>query len=106
MAIDMRLASKGRGEPREGLVQQGRVHVGLGKEHAAELAANGWPADKTTALEQGVASLESTASVKADAAGGARVRPRPSTRRSRTRRRSCGGCATRCRRCCARGRPG
>lgn len=72
MTVSMKLVNKGRGEPRDGLVQQGKVHVGLAKKHATELAGAGWTAEKTQALEAGVTSLESNVSIQADSRGAAR----------------------------------
>jgi hypothetical protein len=72
MSVSMKLVKKGRGEPRDGLVQQGKVHVGLAKKHATELAGAGWPAEKTQALENGVTSLESNVSIQADSRSAAR----------------------------------
>ena len=58
MTLDHRLVAKGRTEPRAGLAQQGKVHVGLAKHHAVELAEAGWAPDDTTSLEASVAKLE------------------------------------------------
>jgi hypothetical protein len=67
MKIDERLARKGRNEPRVGLMQEGKVHVGLAKQFAADLADNGWSSDDTLALESHVATLDSTVSAQAEA---------------------------------------
>lgn len=72
MTVSMKLVKKGRGEPRDGLVQQGKVHAGLAKKHATELAGAGWTDQKTQALEAGVTSLESNVSIQADSRGEAR----------------------------------
>lgn len=53
MAIDMRLAKKGRSESRLGLVEQGNVSAGLAKAYAKELADNGWLAQDTAVLVAG-----------------------------------------------------
>lgn len=72
MTVSMKLVKKGRGEPRDGLVQQGKVHAELAKKHATELAGAGWSDQKTQALEAGVTSLESNVSVQADGRSEAR----------------------------------
>jgi len=72
--MDMALVQKGRGEPRDGLAQQGKVHVGLAKQYADALAEHGWSSDDTIALEKNVASLESSVAAQTEArigAGGA-----------------------------------
>lgn len=66
MAVDMRLAAKGKSEPREALAQQGRAHITLAKQYADALIESGWSAEDTTALEQAVARLEETAGTEAD----------------------------------------
>lgn len=58
MTLDNRLVAKGRTEPRAGLAQQGKVHVGLATHHAAELNDAGWSAPDTASLEANVAKLE------------------------------------------------
>ena len=58
MALDQRLVAKGRSEPRAGLAQQGKVHVGLGTQHAVELDDAGWSAADTADLTTIVATLE------------------------------------------------
>ena len=37
MSLDLRLVEKGRGQPRDALAQEGKVHVALANHHAAEL---------------------------------------------------------------------
>lgn len=72
--MTMALVQKGRGEPRDGLAQQGKVHVGLAKQYADALAEHGWSSDDTIALEKNVASLESSMAAQVEArieAGGA-----------------------------------
>jgi hypothetical protein len=71
MAIDVRLARKGRGEPREGLIQQGKASVQIAKRHAAEIVAHGWPVEDTAQLEAGVSSLETEAAAQAEGQAGA-----------------------------------
>ncbi len=71
MTTDMRLVTKGRGEPLDGLVQQGKVHTGLAKQYAAALIESGWSDEDTQALEHEVARLETLAAkAGADAAAG------------------------------------
>src|SRR6185503_13720466 len=74
MPLDMRLVAKGKSEPRDGLAQQGKVHVGLAQHHEAELDDAGWTSTDTGALAANVASLEAAAGTQAkayDAAGDA-----------------------------------
>jgi hypothetical protein len=66
MNIDLRLVAKGEGEPRVGLVQQGRAHVALAKHYAAALVESGWSDEDTAALEREVATLESAAAAQAE----------------------------------------
>ena len=66
MKIDLRLAAKGEGEPREGLVQQGRAHIALAKHYTAALVESGWSDEDTAALESDVAMLESTMASQAE----------------------------------------
>lgn len=61
MTIDMRLVTKGRGEPLDGLLQQGKVHVALAKQYAAALIESGWSEEDTSALELEVSRLEAMA---------------------------------------------
>lgn len=58
MALDSRLVAKGSTEPRAGLAQQGKVHVGLATQYAAELDGAGWSSADTAALAANVARLE------------------------------------------------
>jgi hypothetical protein len=67
MEIDERLVKKGKNEPRDGLMQQGKVHVALAKQFAAELTDGGWSSDDTIALEGYVTSLDSTVAAQAEA---------------------------------------
>lgn len=73
MDVDIRLAKKGQAEPREGLVQQGKVSVALARAHAEALVGGGWPATKTEALAKGVATLEASATAKHEAADRSRA---------------------------------
>jgi hypothetical protein len=76
MAIDMRLANKGKDEPLAGLVEQGRVSVELAKAHPAELAGEAWSGADTTALEGLVTELDTESAAKIDSAHGARAATR------------------------------
>lgn len=67
MTLDQRLVNKGKGEPRDGLAQQGKVHVGLAKQYATDLADSGWSATDTVALAANVVSLEQAAGGQAAA---------------------------------------
>lgn len=67
MTLDIRLINKGKNEPRAGLAQEGKVHVGLAKQHATELEAHGWPPQDTDALAVNVASLEAAGGAQAKA---------------------------------------
>jgi hypothetical protein len=57
-AIDFRLATKGRNQPLDGLLEQAKVSVGLAKLHAATLGVASWTALRTTAMESEIASLQ------------------------------------------------
>jgi hypothetical protein len=69
MTIDMRLVTKGRGEPMEGLLQQGKVHVTLAKQYAAALIESGWSDEDTSALELELARLEAMGAGEGGASG-------------------------------------
>lgn len=66
-ALDLRLIAKGRSEPRAGLAQQGKVHVGLGTHHVLELDEAGWSPADTASLEANVALLEGAVGTQAKA---------------------------------------
>ena len=66
MNIDLRLAAKGEGEPREGLLRQGRVHIDLARHYAAALVESGWSDADTAALEKDVAVLASSMASQAE----------------------------------------
>ena len=66
MSVNMRLAAKGKGEPREGLVQQGKAHILLARHYAEALIESGWSDEDTVALEKDVAMLESMSTSQAD----------------------------------------
>jgi hypothetical protein len=65
--IDLRLAQKGKREPRRGLVDQGKVSLGLAGKYTAELDDAGWEAEETAALAQAVALLDSEYAEKLEA---------------------------------------
>ena len=67
MAVDMRLVRKGKGEPREGLVQQGKVHVTLARQYEASLIESGWSNEDTAELEKNVLLLEAAKASQGDA---------------------------------------
>jgi hypothetical protein len=71
--MDLQLAKKGKNEPRAGIVAQGTVHVGLGEQHADELAAAGWPVAHTALLKQQVAKLEEDGAGRAEAQDASRA---------------------------------
>lgn len=76
MTMDMRLVTKGRSEPLDGLLQQGKVHIALAKQYAAALVESGWSDEDTSALELEVARLEAMAGkAGADGASGADGEP-------------------------------
>ena len=66
MSTDTRLEKKGQGQPRLGLVQQGKVSVGLAQEYPTQLATAGWSVKDTDAMAATVAELESDIAVQAD----------------------------------------
>jgi hypothetical protein len=59
--MDMRLVTKGRGEPRAGLVEQGKVQRKLAQDYAAALDDAGWSAEDTAKLAAAIAALETDA---------------------------------------------
>jgi hypothetical protein len=99
MTIDTRLVTKGRGEPLEGLVQQGKVHVTLAKQYAEALIESGWSDEDTSALSLEVSRLEAMGA----SGGGASGEDEPNA--IVEVRRSCGGSGTRSRGRSARRRP-
>jgi hypothetical protein len=71
MTMDTRLVTKGRSEPLDGLLQQGKAHVALAKQYAESLIESGWSGEDTSALELEVARLEAMGGkAGADAASG------------------------------------
>lgn len=71
--MDSKLAKKGRNEPRAGIVAEGTAHVGLGEQHAAELAAAGWPEAQTAFLKVQVTKLEDDGAARAEAQDASRA---------------------------------
>jgi hypothetical protein len=67
MSLDNRLIAKGKNEPRAGLMQQGRFHVGLAHQHATELADAGWSSDDTISFTANVAKLDVATGTQAKA---------------------------------------
>lgn len=67
MTLDQRLVAKGRSEPRAGLAQQGKVHVGLAAQHGPELDDAGWSGADTAALTTNVATLEEAVGTQSQA---------------------------------------
>jgi len=70
---NMKYVTKGMNETREGLLQQGRVSLGLIAAHHDELHACGWNDDWTTVLQRCVDELGTKMSAQADAKGQAKV---------------------------------
>ena len=73
MGINLRLAKKGAGESRQGLVQQGNYHVRLATDKADALARVGWKSAKTNELAAHILLLEGQAAVQLDRRSGAKV---------------------------------
>lgn len=67
--LDVRLMRKGKKEPREGLVQQARVHLELARRFAERLARFGWTPADTDRLATGLSLLEGEMARQADARG-------------------------------------
>lgn len=67
MTFDSRLVNKGKDEPRDGLAQQGKVHIELSKQYASALDDNGWSGADTDDLAANVAKLEQAAGDQAAA---------------------------------------
>jgi hypothetical protein len=66
MSADVELEKKGKGQPRLGLVEQGKVSVGLARQYATQLATVGWSTQDTNAMAANVTELESGISVQAE----------------------------------------
>lgn len=58
MSIDMKLAKKGRAQPRLGLIKQGRASVKVARQFRDELLAIGWTPSMTDELEREVDELD------------------------------------------------
>ncbi|MFO0759129.1 MAG: hypothetical protein U0359_21735 [Byssovorax sp.] len=58
MGPDLRLIEKGKGQPRTALAQEGKVHILLAKQYAAELDEHGWSASDTADFELHVAMID------------------------------------------------
>jgi hypothetical protein len=67
MSLDIRLIAKGKNEPRAGVMQQGRFHVGLAHQYAAELDAAGWSPDDAISFVANVTKLDVAAGSQAKA---------------------------------------
>ena len=65
--LDVKFVKKGMSEPREGLRDEGVVHIGLGRKYEAELGAFGWPKEKTDAIQDDVDSLGTKIAEQAEA---------------------------------------
>ena len=70
MTVDERLVKKGQGQPRLGLIEQGKVSVGLAREYATELAGAGWSKADTNAMEALVTELENDVAAQAESRAG------------------------------------
>ena len=66
MSTDVELEKKGKGQPRLGLVEQGKVSAGLARQYATQLATVGWSTPDTDAMAANVTELESDISVQAE----------------------------------------
>ena len=66
MTSDERLERKGQGQPRLGLVEQGKVSVGLAQQFATQLVTVGWSTQDTNAMAAMVTELESDIAVQAE----------------------------------------
>lgn len=69
MALDARLIRKGMREPREGLIQQARMHVALAKQYERALREHGWMPADTDTLHTGLVLLDTEMSRQADERG-------------------------------------
>jgi len=69
MAIDERLARKGRSEPIRGLVQQGRYHQAFYASHKSQLNDNGFSDADHQLLSESIAKLDTDTASRADAGG-------------------------------------
>lgn len=69
MGLDLRLMRKGKKVPREGLVQQARVHLELAYRYAERLKRFGWTPADTDRLETGLHLLDNEMARQADERG-------------------------------------
>jgi len=69
VGLDFRLIEKGRRQPREGLVQQARVHLELARRHEERLKLFGWTPADTDRLATALSLLESELARQADERG-------------------------------------
>ncbi len=67
--INLELVKKGRGEPREGVRDQGLVQVALAEKYRDTLSEHGWSAEETEAMSALVSELGSSVAVQAEARG-------------------------------------
>ena len=68
MTIDQRLARKGKGQPRQALLQQARILHALAVEHKDALVDHGWDANDTMKLNDDTAALEQMLGGRAEVA--------------------------------------
>lgn len=69
MGLDFRLMRKGKRTPREGLVQQARIHVGLARRYEERLKLFGWTPGDTDRLETGLHLLDNEMARQAEERG-------------------------------------
>jgi hypothetical protein len=72
MGVDARLVKKGKREPRDGLSQEAKAHVQLGKQYPTELGEHAWSAQDTASLEANVALLDGAMGTQSGAKTGAK----------------------------------
>ncbi|MFO0745069.1 MAG: hypothetical protein U1F43_05240 [Myxococcota bacterium] len=71
MARDRRLIDKGRGEPFQGLLDQGRYQQKLAETHADRLESEGWSGAQTAELKSAIAALDDEKARQIDERSGA-----------------------------------
>ena len=64
--IDQRLARKGKGQPRQAVLQQARILQKLAEEHKDALAAHGWDENDTTRLADDLTAVETALGGRAE----------------------------------------
>jgi hypothetical protein len=64
--IDERLARKGKGQPRQAVLQQARLLLALVREHQTALTGHGWDTGDTTRFATSIAAAETAAGGRAD----------------------------------------